>query len=52
MSKIDKGIINKNNNNCIAYLWKDIPDYILFNDFLRNYLIKYIIMIIKFILTL
>jgi superfamily II DNA or RNA helicase len=40
MSKIDKGTIyeeyvcnyiNKNNNNCIAYLWKDVPDFILYN---------------------
>jgi len=40
MSKIDKGTkyeeyicdyINKNNNNSIAYLWKDVPDFILFN---------------------
>ena len=42
MSKIDKGTIyeeyvcnyiNKNNfhNKCIAYLWKDVPDFILFN---------------------
>ena len=39
MSKIDKGsiyeeyicnYINKNNNT-IAYLWKDVPDFILFN---------------------
>ena len=41
MSKIDKGTIyeeyvcnylnNSKNINCIAYLWKDVPDFILFN---------------------
>jgi len=41
MSKIDKGTIyeeyvcnyinNSKSNNVIAYLWKDVPDYILFN---------------------
>jgi len=40
MTKIDKGTIyeeyvcdyiNKSNNNCIAYLWKNVPDFILYN---------------------
>ena len=40
MNKIDKGAIyeeyicnyiNNNNHDSIAYLWKDVPDYILFN---------------------
>jgi predicted helicase len=40
MSKIDKGTIyeeyvcnyiNKNNTNLIAYIWKNVPDFILFN---------------------
>ena len=41
MSKIDKGAIyekyvcnyinNSKNNNKTAYLWKDVPDFILFN---------------------
>ena len=40
MARLEKGTIyeeyicdyiNKNNNNIIAYLWKDVPDYILFN---------------------
>jgi superfamily II DNA or RNA helicase len=44
MSKLDKGTIyeeyvcdyiNKN-NNLIAYLWKDVPDFILFNANLIN----------------
>jgi superfamily II DNA or RNA helicase len=42
MSKIDKGTIyeeyvcnyinNSKNNNITAYLWKDVPDFILFNS--------------------
>jgi hypothetical protein len=40
MTKIDKGTIyeeyvcdyiNKSNNNYIAYLWKNVPDFILYN---------------------
>jgi len=41
MTKMNKGIIfeeyvcnyiNKNNNNITAYLWKNVPDFILFNS--------------------
>uniref|UniRef100_A0A6C0H843 Helicase ATP-binding domain-containing protein n=1 Tax=viral metagenome TaxID=1070528 RepID=A0A6C0H843_9ZZZZ len=45
MTKLDKGTlyevyicnyINNNNEHTIAYLWKDIPDYILYNAKLIN----------------